>query len=116
MATGRRPNTAELGLESVGLAPAASRSPWTTPGWSHGVDGQWLYAAGDVTGRALLTHQGKYDARIAGAAIAARATGTAVDTGAWGEHAATADHAAVPQVVFHYLEAAAVGFAPPQAR
>ena len=31
----------------------------------------WLYAIGDVTHRALLTHQGKYDARIAGDAIAA---------------------------------------------
>ena len=39
--------------------------------------GSWLYAAGDVTGRAPLTHQGKYDARIVGAAIGARAAGRA---------------------------------------
>ena len=62
-----------------------------------------------MTGRAPLTHQGKYDARIVGAAIAARATGTAVDTAPWGEHAATADHAAVPQVVFTDPEVASVG-------
>ena len=40
-----------------------------------GSTGGWLYAAGDVNHRALLTHQGKYQARIAGAAIAARAAG-----------------------------------------
>jgi pyruvate/2-oxoglutarate dehydrogenase complex dihydrolipoamide dehydrogenase (E3) component len=30
------------------------------------VGGEWLYAVGDVCGRALLTHMGKYQARIAG--------------------------------------------------
>lgn len=70
----------------------------------------WLYAVGDVNHRALLTHQGKYQARIAGAAIAARAQGdTPPATGRWGAHAATADHAAVPQVVFTDPEAASVG-------
>jgi hypothetical protein len=32
----------------------------------------WLYALGDVNRHALLTHQGKYQARVAGAVIAAR--------------------------------------------
>lgn len=60
--------------------------------------------------RALLTHQGKYQARIAGAAIAARAQGVPhLETDRWGAHAATADHAAVPQVVFTDPEAASVG-------
>ena len=40
-----------------------------------GVDGDWLYALGDANHRALLTHQGKYQARMAGNAIAARAQG-----------------------------------------
>ncbi len=52
----------------------------------------WLYAVGDVNHRALLTHQGKYQARAAGDVIAARAPGSASTTGRWGAHAATADH------------------------
>ena len=85
-------------------------------GWCSGVDGDWLYAAGDVTGRAPLTHQGKYDARIVGEAIGARAAGRPVDTAPWGEHVATADHAAVPQVVFTDPEVASVGRTAAQAR
>ncbi|MFI9628932.1 dihydrolipoyl dehydrogenase family protein [Streptomyces sp. NPDC052042] len=105
-ATGRAPRTHDLGLDTVGLAPGS----WLTVDDSCRVDGfTWLYAAGDVNHRALLTHQGKYQARIAGAAIAARAHGTPTDTGRWGAHAATADHAAVPQVVFTDPEAASVG-------
>jgi pyruvate/2-oxoglutarate dehydrogenase complex dihydrolipoamide dehydrogenase (E3) component len=115
VATGRRPNTADLGLESFGL-DAGGALAVDDSGLVDGVDGQWLYAAGDVTGRAPLTHQGKYDARIAGAAIAARAAGQPVDTAPWGEHAATADHAAVPQVVFTDPEVAAVGLTDARAR
>ncbi|WLQ37730.1 NAD(P)/FAD-dependent oxidoreductase [Streptomyces castrisilvae] len=105
-ATGRAPRTDDLGLETVGLEPGS----WLTVDDSCLVeDTDWLYAVGDVNHRALLTHQGKYQARIAGAAIAARAQGTPLDTGRWGAHAATADHAAVPQVVFTDPEAASVG-------
>ncbi|MFI9027375.1 dihydrolipoyl dehydrogenase family protein [Streptomyces sp. NPDC053560] len=108
-ATGRAPRTDDLGLETVGLEPGS----WLDVDDScrvTGVDGDWLYAVGDVNHRALLTHQGKYQARIAGAAIAARAQGTpGPDTGRWGAHAATADTAAVPQVVFTDPEAASVG-------
>jgi len=75
-----------------------------------GGDGlDWLYGAGDVTGRAPLTHQGKYEARIAAAAIVARAQGQTVVPEPWSEYAATADHHAVPQVVFTDPEVAAVG-------
>ncbi|GGT23386.1 dihydrolipoyl dehydrogenase family protein [Streptomyces chromofuscus] len=106
-ATGRAPRTDDIGLDSVGLAPGS----WLSVDDSLRVDGtDWLYAVGDVNHRALLTHQGKYQARIAGAAIAARASGvTDLESGPWGAHAATADHAAVPQVVFTDPEAAAVG-------
>ncbi|MCD2462975.1 MULTISPECIES: NAD(P)/FAD-dependent oxidoreductase [unclassified Streptomyces] len=106
-ATGRAPRTEDIGLENVGLKPGS----WLDVDDSLKVTGtDWLYAVGDVNHRALLTHQGKYQARIAGAAIAARATGTdALDESSWGAHAATADHAAVPQVVFSDPEAAAVG-------
>ncbi|MER5603237.1 NAD(P)/FAD-dependent oxidoreductase [Streptomyces sp. NPDC002265] len=105
-ATGRAPRTEDIGLDTIGLEPGS----WLPVDDSLRVTGtDWLYAVGDVNHRALLTHQGKYQARIAGAAIAARAAGTPLDTSAWGAHSATADHGAVPQVVFTDPEAAAVG-------
>lgn len=106
-ATGRAPRTDDLGLETIGLKPGY----WLTVDDSCRVEGtDWLYGVGDVNHRALLTHQGKYQARIAGAAIAARAQqDSPLDTSPWGPHAATADHAAVPQVVFTDPEAASVG-------
>ncbi|MBZ6185546.1 dihydrolipoyl dehydrogenase family protein [Streptomyces olivaceus] len=106
-ATGRTPRTGDIGLETVGLEPGS----WLSVDDSLRVEGHdWLYAVGDVNHRALLTHQGKYQARIAGAAIAARASGVpTLDSGPWGAHAATADHDAVPQVVFTDPEAASVG-------
>ena len=68
VAAGRTPSTGELGLDAVGVEPNA-----------HGyidvdrrlqVDGHdWLYAIGDVNGRDLLTHQGKYQAHIAAQVI-----------------------------------------------
>ena len=108
VATGRAPNTADIGLASAGLA-ADGPLRVDDSGLVQGVDGGWLYAAGDVTGRAPLTHQGKYAARIVGSAIGARAAGRTVDTAPWGEHSATADHVAVPQVVFTDPEVAWVG-------
>lgn len=106
IATGRQPRTEDIGLDTVGLTPG----DWIGVDESCRVDGHdWLYAVGDVNHRALLTHQGKYQARIAGAAIAARAAGTAPDTARWGAHAATADTEALPQAVFTDPEAAAVG-------
>ncbi|GAB4055138.1 dihydrolipoyl dehydrogenase family protein [Catellatospora paridis] len=108
LATGRAPQTRDVGLETLGLTPG----DWLTVDDTFrvtGVDGGWLYAVGDVNGRALMTHQGKYQARIAGAVIGARAKGEPVDDAPWGTHAATADHAAVPQVVFTTPEVASVG-------
>ncbi|MFE9694253.1 dihydrolipoyl dehydrogenase family protein [Micromonospora sp. NPDC005806] len=107
-ATGRAPRTADLGLETVGL----TAGDWLTvddTGRVTAVADGWLYAAGDVNHRALLTHQGKYQARIVGAAIGARAKGEPVDDARWGAHATTADGAAVPQVVFTDPEVASVG-------
>jgi pyruvate/2-oxoglutarate dehydrogenase complex dihydrolipoamide dehydrogenase (E3) component len=115
VATGRRPNTADVGLEAVGLEPGVALTVDDT-GLVQGVPGEWLYAAGDVTGRAPLTHQGKYAARIVGAAIGARSIGEEPDVRPWGEHVATADHAAVPQVVFTDPEVASVGRTEAQAR
>jgi len=113
VAVGRRPNTGDLGLDSIGLTPGA----WLTVDESlrvldaagEPVGGGWLYATGDVNHRVLLTHQGKYQARAAGDAVVARARGTRVDDGPWGRHAATADQRGVPQVVFTEPEVASVG-------
>ncbi|MFI9006410.1 dihydrolipoyl dehydrogenase family protein [Actinosynnema sp. NPDC053489] len=109
IATGRQPATFDLGVEPFGFT-AGEALPVDDTGRVSGVD--WLYAAGDVTGRALLTHQGKY---------AARAVGTAIVTGAtnpepWTAPVATADHTAVPQVVFTDPEVASVGRTEAQAR
>ncbi|MFK4865737.1 dihydrolipoyl dehydrogenase family protein [Streptomyces sp. CSMPJR101] len=107
-ATGRAPHTQDIGLETVGLNPGS----WLEVDDSFRVtdvpDG-WLYAVGDVNHRALMTHQGKYQARIAGPLIAARAKDEPLDDGRWGAHAPTADSAAVPQVVFCEPEVASVG-------
>lgn len=107
-ATGRAPLSDDIGLETVGLTPGSWLDVDDTCRVRAVEDG-WLYAAGDVNHRALLTHEGKYQARIAGSAIAARAAGRSLDTAAWGAHATTADHHAVPQVFFTEPEAAAVG-------
>ncbi|MEB3966093.1 NAD(P)/FAD-dependent oxidoreductase [Streptomyces kunmingensis] len=106
-ATGRAPRTDDIGLETVGLKPGS----WLTVDDTLRVEGHdWLYAVGDANHRALLTHQGKYQARIAGDVIAARAAGVPLlETDRWGAHAATADTSAVPQVVFTDPEAASAG-------
>jgi pyruvate/2-oxoglutarate dehydrogenase complex dihydrolipoamide dehydrogenase (E3) component len=107
-ATGRLPNTADIGLETVGLEPGSWLDIDDTC-LTLGIDGDWLYALGDANHRALLTHQGKYQARIAGAAIGARAHGRPLDTKLWGAHVATADDLAVPQAFFTDPEAGSVG-------
>ncbi|HWE54053.1 MAG TPA: NAD(P)/FAD-dependent oxidoreductase [Acidimicrobiales bacterium] len=107
VAAGRRPQTGDVGLETVGLEPGS----WLEVDDSmrvRSVGDGWLYAAGDVNHRALLTHQGKYQARICGDVIAARAKGS-VTPAEWDRYSATADHAAVPAVVFTSPEVAGVG-------
>jgi len=113
VATGRVPRTTDLGLETVGLEPGS----WLDVDDTLRVRGtDWLYAVGDVNHRALLTHQGKYQGRAAGDVIAARARAAAVDDAPWGAHVATADHSAVPQVIFTDPEIAAVGHTEESAR
>jgi dihydrolipoamide dehydrogenase len=108
MATGRAPRSDSIGLDTVGLRPGS----WLTVDDTCRVEGggDWLYAAGDVNHLALLTHMGKYQARACGDAIVARVKGELVgDPAPWSAFAATADHRAVPQVVFTDPEVAAVG-------
>jgi pyruvate/2-oxoglutarate dehydrogenase complex dihydrolipoamide dehydrogenase (E3) component len=104
VATGRCPNTAGLGLDAVGLEPG---EPVAVDDQlrATGVEGGWLYAIGDCNGRSLLTHMGKYQARIAADAILHGSTTTA-----W------ADHRAVPSVVFTDPQLAMVGVTEAEAR
>ena len=116
VATGRTPASRDIGLETIGsLADAAAANHGFVKVDKHfgveGVDGDWLYAIGDLNGKALLTHMGKYQARICGAVIAARAQGRPVDV-PWTTD--TGDDV-VPQVTFTDPEVASVGMTEKQA-
>ena len=94
VAIGRRPRTGDIGLETVGVEAGGYLE----------VDDQlrvgardWLYAVGDVNGRALLTHTGKYQARICADHVLGK------------DVAATRDRDGAPQVVFTDPQVAAVG-------
>lgn len=128
VATGRRPRTSDIGLDTVGLTPGKAVAVDDRL-QATGVDGGWLFAVGDVSGRTATTHQGKYDARIVGDVIAARFGATeathedtslsAADEGnaaPWSRYRASADDAAVPQVVFTRPEVAWVGLTEKTAR
>jgi pyruvate/2-oxoglutarate dehydrogenase complex dihydrolipoamide dehydrogenase (E3) component len=107
-ATGRAPRTDDIGLESAGLTPGSWLDVDDTMR-VNAVDGGWLYAAGDVNHLALLTHMGKYQGRICGDAIAARAKG---------QEPPVRDRSSktrVPQVIFTIPEVGAVGLTREQA-
>jgi pyruvate/2-oxoglutarate dehydrogenase complex dihydrolipoamide dehydrogenase (E3) component len=98
VATGRRPNVAGLGLETIGLAEDV---PLQVDEHLQVRGVPWLYAVGDVNGKALLTHMGKHQARIAGDHIAGKDV---------------ADTAPVARVIFTDPQVAAVGRTEAQAR
>ncbi|MER6015447.1 dihydrolipoyl dehydrogenase family protein [Streptomyces bluensis] len=109
VATGRIPNTEDIGLDTVGLHPGGYLRV-DDHQCVRQTNGSWLYAIGDVCGRALLTHMGKYQARIAGEVIAARARGsTELPSSAVG-------HIGLPQVVFTNPEVGSAGMTERQAR
>jgi pyruvate/2-oxoglutarate dehydrogenase complex dihydrolipoamide dehydrogenase (E3) component len=96
VALGRQPSTKDLGLDTVGLEPgrtvrvdAHNRVP--------GHD--WLYAIGDINGRALFTHMGKYQARVSADHVLGHDRGLA--------HGA--DGPLSPRVIFTEPQVAAVG-------
>ena len=94
VATGRTPRTADIGLETAGLEPGkyvAVDESLRVPGLD------WLYAVGDVNGRALLTHMGKYQARLAADAIMGK------------EVRLRSDGGASPRVIFTDPQVGAVG-------
>lgn len=100
VAVGRKPHTDDLGLETVDLGPGATIAVddrMRVPGRD------WLYAVGDVNGRALLTHAAKYQASVAAAQIMNRDL-----TAEW-------DGALSPRVVFTEPQIAAVGMTLDQA-
>jgi dihydrolipoamide dehydrogenase len=114
VATGRQPGTDDLGLERIGMEPGT----WLDVDEHmcvRAVPDGWLYAAGDVTCRALVTHMGKYQARVCGDVIARRAAHEEVDDREWSPTTDTADRRARTQVIFTRPEVATVGLTADQA-
>jgi pyruvate/2-oxoglutarate dehydrogenase complex dihydrolipoamide dehydrogenase (E3) component len=103
VAVGRRPRTADIGLDSVGLQPGR-QVPVDDALRAIGVPGGWLYAIGDINGLAPLTHMGKYHARIAVDAVLGRPA------------SAQTGHRAIPRVTFTDPQVASVGLTAAQAR
>ncbi len=101
VAVGRRPPTADFGLETVGLEPGKT-IPVDDSCRALGSD--WLYAIGDVNGRALLTHMGKYQARIAADTILGK------------KRAIVSDGLHSPRVIFTDPQVCAVGHTEASAR
>ncbi|WP_144802561.1 dihydrolipoyl dehydrogenase family protein [Kocuria rhizophila] len=95
VATGRTPRLTDLGLESVGVTPEDARAG-RLPGW--------LHLVGDAAGNSLLTHMGKYEARVLGAKLA----GT--------PESAPPAVVPVPQAVFTDPPVGAVGMTEAEAR
>jgi pyruvate/2-oxoglutarate dehydrogenase complex dihydrolipoamide dehydrogenase (E3) component len=96
VAVGRKPRTESIGLDSVGIEPGKGGFLETDKRMR--VDGHdWLYAVGDVNGRALFTHMGKYQAWIA----AENALGREVE--------AVSEDIGTPRVTFTDPQVAAVG-------
>jgi dihydrolipoamide dehydrogenase len=103
VAAGRRPATATIGLETVGLEPGGYLT--VDDRMRVAGAGDWLYAIGDVNGRSLLTHMGKYQARIASLVIDGDVSARA-----------TQDGAGSPRVIFTDPQVAAVGLTEAAAR
>ena len=95
VAVGRAPRVDGLGLDTVGLT---ADGPLVVDERMRVGDLGWLYAVGDVNGRAPLTHMGKYQARIAADQILGRGT-----------TAAQWDGPLAPRVIFTEPQVAAVG-------
>ncbi len=99
VATGRRLNLPDLGLDAAGLDPNARALE--VDEHMRAADGIW--AVGDITGKGAFTHIAMYQARIAAADILER------------PHS-PADYSAVPRVTFTDPEIASVGVSEEQAR
>ena len=103
VAAGRRPNTTDIGVETLGFEPG---KPLPVDDQLR-VDGHpWLFAIGDVNGRVLLTHMGKHQARVA----------TDVILGKGGRLRPLGDGQGSPRVMFTEPQVAAVGHTEESAR
>jgi dihydrolipoamide dehydrogenase len=96
VAVGRTPRTSGIGLESIGVEPGPGGYLETDRRMRLG-GRDWLYAVGDVNGRALFSHMGKYQAWIA----AENVLGREVDS--------VAEAIGSPRVTFTDPQVAAVG-------
>jgi pyruvate/2-oxoglutarate dehydrogenase complex dihydrolipoamide dehydrogenase (E3) component len=103
VATGRRPRTGDIGLDTVGLEPGGPARVDRRLRVEGVTDG-WLFAVGDCNGLAPFTHMGKYQGRLAGDVILGR---DAQDL---------ADHGVVPRVTFTDPQVCAVGPTEAEAR
>jgi pyruvate/2-oxoglutarate dehydrogenase complex dihydrolipoamide dehydrogenase (E3) component len=118
IATGRRARTAGMTLERVG---APSEGAWIEVDDSmcvSSVSEGWLYAVGDSNGRALMTHIAKYQAKLAGGSIVAKAKGTyQIEVAArdWDKLTAKPKGLAIAQGIFTDPQVAASGLTPAQA-
>jgi dihydrolipoamide dehydrogenase len=101
VAVGRKPRTDDLGLETAGVEPGGYVE---TDDLLRVEGSSWLYAIGDINGRALLTHMGKYQARVAADGILGR-----------NPDPATAEGRGSPRVIFTDPEVAAAGLTLAQA-
>lgn len=96
VAIGRVPRTKEIGLDSAGVEPGEHGFLQTDERLRVG-GREWLYAVGDVNGRALFTHMGKYQAWVAAENVLGR------------EAEAIAEDIGSPRVTFTDPQVAAVG-------
>jgi pyruvate/2-oxoglutarate dehydrogenase complex dihydrolipoamide dehydrogenase (E3) component len=110
--TGREPVVAGIGLDTIGL-PAHGPIEVDASMRAAAVPDGWLYAVGDVNGRNQLTHMGKYQARICGDVIVARASGLSDDGPGLRD---IADDKGAPQAIFTDPQVLAVGRTEAKAR
>jgi dihydrolipoamide dehydrogenase len=103
VAVGRKPRTDAIGLDSVGVQPGDGGFLATDDRLRVG-GRDWLYAVGDVNGRALFTHMGKYQAWVAAENVLGR------------QVEAVAEGLGSPRVTFTDPQVAAAGKTLAQAR
>ncbi|KAI9713513.1 MAG: hypothetical protein M1820_000895 [Bogoriella megaspora] len=109
VAAGRKPMTEDLGLEQFGLVVDGKPIPVDDSLRIPIESGDWLYAGGDVNGRAMMTHSTKYHGRVLARAILAKANANNFTSAEWDDSSATADNYARPQVIFTRPPVASVG-------